>query len=99
MSSQLRVAIVLLWLVSIGGTLGFVYLEGYTLIEAFYMTVITVSTVGYGEVRPLTESGRLFTAVLILFGFGAVAFAGHAFVESIVVSTVSGSSVRKLPHR
>ena len=95
MSSQLRVAIVLLWLVSIGGTLGFVYLEGYTLIEAFYMTVITVSTVGYGEVRPLTESGRLFTAVLILFGFGAVAFAGHAFVESIVVSTVSGSSVRK----
>lgn len=43
------------------GTLGYVSLEGYTPLEAFYMTAITLTTTGFGEVRPLSNSGRHFS--------------------------------------
>jgi voltage-gated potassium channel len=57
------------------GVLGFMVIETYNLIEAFYMTVITVSTVGFGEVRPLSLEGRIFTSFLIIFSFGIFAYA------------------------
>ncbi len=59
-------------------------LEGFTLWEGFYMTIITISTVGYGEVHKLDGAGQLFTVFLILIGFIAIAFAGRAVVESIL---------------
>jgi len=61
------------------GTLGYYYIEGtWTLFESFYMTVISITTVGYGETKPLTDAGRAFTIVLIFIGIGtAVNFAGH----------------------
>ncbi len=52
------------------GTLGFYGIEGWPLFDAFYMTVITLSTVGYGEVHPLTPHGRLFAVALIFLGVG-----------------------------
>lgn len=52
------------------GTMGFMYLEGLSLLDAVYLTVTTVSTVGYGDVIPVTYYGRIFTLVLILFGVG-----------------------------
>lgn len=66
------------------GTGGYILLEGYTPLEAVYMAVITITTVGYGEVYPLTENGRIFTIFLLLFGVGSLAFAAHAFIESMV---------------
>ena len=48
------------------GSVGFVWIEGYTWVEALYMTVITVSTVGFGEVREFSEQFMLFTTFLIL---------------------------------
>lgn len=51
-----------------GGTAGFMFLEDMDPLNALYMTVITLSTVGFGEVRPLHASGRLFVIVLIVFG-------------------------------
>ena len=48
------------------------------------MTVITISTVGFGEIHPLSEPGRVFTIFLILFGVGSLAFAAHAFTESMI---------------
>ena len=56
----------MLMLTIIFGTVGFVIIEGYTWLEALYMAVTTISTVGFGEVRPLSEMGRIFTIVLIL---------------------------------
>ncbi len=50
------------------GTIGYVIIEGYALLDAIYMTFITFSTVGFGEVRPLGVPGRVFTILLILFG-------------------------------
>lgn len=49
-------------------------IEGYSPIEAFYMTVITISTVGFTEVRPLSDTGRIFTAFLILTSIGTFTY-------------------------
>lgn len=56
------------------GTVGYVFIERWTPIESFYMTIITLSTVGFQEVRPLSENGRVFTAFLILVGIGTVGY-------------------------
>lgn len=71
------------------GTVGYTVLEDYSLLDAFYMTVITISTVGFGEIHTLSEAGRLFTIFLILFGFGSIGFLAHAFTEAIVEKATS----------
>jgi voltage-gated potassium channel len=69
------------------GTLGYRFIETeYDLLDALYMTVITLATIGYGETHPLSDAGRIFTIFLILgglFGFG------YCYTE-IVRSIVSG---------
>jgi voltage-gated potassium channel len=55
-----------------GGTLGYAFLEGWDLFDSFYMTIITLTTVGFGEVHPLSAVGRLFTVVLMIGGVGTV---------------------------
>ena len=54
------IAICLLFLVIVVGTVGFVYLEGLSLFDAFYMTIVTITTVGYGDIIPHTFYGRIF---------------------------------------
>ena len=61
--------------VHVVGTLGYALIEGWTLWDAFYMTVITVTTVGYGEVHPLSHAGQAFTVVILLTGVGAFFYA------------------------
>ncbi len=56
------------------GTIGYIYLEDYSWMDAFYMTVITVSTVGFGEISPLHPMGKLFTSLLIITTFGTFAY-------------------------
>lgn len=68
----------------IGGTLGYWLIEGWSPLDSLYMTVITVSTVGFGELRPLSPAGKLFTAALILFGVGALAYAASKTTESLL---------------
>lgn len=51
------------------GYLGYVIIEGYSPINAIYMIVTTFSMVGYGEIQPLSDTGRIFTMILILAGF------------------------------
>ncbi len=53
---------------------GFMIIEGYSLADAFYMTIITVSTVGFGEVKPLSGTGRIFTSFIIITSFGLFAY-------------------------
>ncbi|PID29689.1 MAG: hypothetical protein CR982_02095 [Candidatus Cloacimonadota bacterium] len=62
------------------GTLGFYYLEKYSIIESFYMTVITISTVGYGVIKPLSEWGMMFVSILIILGIG---FFGYVATNTI----------------
>ncbi len=56
------------------GTAGYMAISDFPFIDALYMTIITLTTVGYGEVRPLETGGRLFTMVLIFMGAGFVAY-------------------------
>ena len=68
--SRLVAALTVLFGVSVLGTLGYMALEGAGLADSFYMTIITISTVGYQEVFPLSETGRVFTAFIIVGGVG-----------------------------
>jgi voltage-gated potassium channel len=54
----------------IAGTLGYMLIERWSFIDALFMTVTTLTTVGYGEVRPLDTAGRIYTMILLLFGVG-----------------------------
>ena len=60
------------------------WIEGYSLLEAIYMTVITVSTVGFGEVRSLSNWGMLFTAILIVSSIGTFTFAATAVTQFFI---------------
>jgi voltage-gated potassium channel len=52
------------------GTVGYMLIENWSLLDSLYMTVITLSTIGYGEVHAVSQSGRIFTLVLIVLGVG-----------------------------
>jgi len=60
--------LVFMLLVVAGGAVWFALVEGYSIVDALYMTIITISTVGFKEVHPLDASGRMFTVLLIIFG-------------------------------
>ncbi len=66
------------------GTLGYVIIDGYEWFNAFYMTVITVATVGYSEIEPLSFGGRLFTSFLIITSFGTFAYAVSSITKFVV---------------
>lgn len=68
----LQLSLLLVVLLIAIGIVGYMLLEGMTVVEAFYMTIITISTVGFGEVRPLSPGGRVFTSLLILLGLATV---------------------------
>ena len=72
------------------GTIGFKVIEDWNLLDSFYMTVITVSTVGYDEVHPLSQTGRGFAAVLIILGVGATFYALMLFFELLVEGQIRG---------
>lgn len=74
MGRRITIIIVLSLFLMGFGTTGYMLIQGFSLVEALYMTVITLSSVGFTEVRPLDDRGRLFTIVLILMGVSFVAF-------------------------
>lgn len=62
---------------------GYMMLEGYSLQDALFMSVITISTVGYGEVQPLTEAGRVFTTFYIVINLGIFAYVVSVFTAYV----------------
>ena len=71
-------------LIVTGGTLGFVWIEHYTPFDAFYMTLITISTVGYAELHPLSFYGRIFNSFLIFFGVTIMLLAVGGMTQVII---------------
>jgi len=71
----LTVTFGLLVVVTLGGTIGYIAIEGWGLLDAFYMTVISLTSVGFGEVHPLSPVGKLFTVLVILGGVAVIAVA------------------------
>jgi len=72
---RLRFALLLPVLVVSGGTAGYMIIEGWDFLDALYMTVLTISTVGYGEVHPLSVTGKFLSIIIILLGVGSVGLA------------------------
>jgi len=79
-----RLAGALLVAILAGGTAGYMLIEGWNVWDAFYMTVTTVVTVGFGEIHPLSTAGRMFTVALIFSGVGT-AFYTATLVATIIV--------------
>ena len=97
--------LVLVWAVAqiLLGTLVFRWLEGWSTINALYFSVVTLATVGFGDLHPTTDVAKLFTIVYILFGLGVIA----AFISEITqhrvrvvteLTTHGSTAVRGLAH-
>lgn len=84
--SKVYYALGIILLIVVVGTVGFSWFEHWTIAEAFYMTIITIATVGFEEVHPLSDGGRMFTVFLILTSFGTFAFA----ISAITTYVASG---------
>lgn len=82
-----NIFIPLSFLVIISGTVGYRIIEGYTWLDAFYMTCITVATVGFREVRELSPVGKLFTVGLIVAGLSTVVIAATRIGEDMITLT------------
>lgn len=74
-STKVYYPFILLAVIFLIGIGGYMLIEGYNFEDAIYMTVITISTVGFSEVKPLSSAGRMFTVALILTSFGTFAYA------------------------
>src|ERR1700733_2131420 len=78
------IALAILLLITAAGTAGYVVIEGMSLIDALYMSVMTISTVGFGEVKPLSPVGRLFTIGLIVTGVGTALYVFTVGAELLI---------------
>jgi len=94
LASPARLPVVALVISLVYGTVGFIVLEGFSPLNALYMTVTTLTTVGFGEIEPLGPGGRLFTISLIAVGFTA-AFTLLAILTSLVASGQLGRSLSR----
>jgi len=68
----------------ITGTVGFTLIDHYPVFDAFYMTLTTLTTVGYGEIHPLSYAGRVFNSCLIFFGVTTIFIAIGAMTQTII---------------
>lgn len=84
LKNKFYLAIILLTSLLCIGILGYRTIAGYNWVDALYMTVITIATVGYGEVTPLDDSAKLFTVFLILTSIAIIAFSLSVITEYIV---------------
>lgn len=85
-----RRAAVMLVAVLLGGTVGYMVIEGWNLLDSLYMTVITVATVGFREVHPLSEAGHWFTIFLVFAGVGGIAYSIGTIAEFMVEGHLLG---------
>ena len=72
------------------GTIGYWLLEDWGWVESLYQSVITISTVGFGEVRPLSDGSRIFTIALILLGVGAFTYTFSTFADYLITGELQG---------
>ena len=95
MFRRFGVSIGILFFLLVAGTAGYKLLEGWTWLDALYMTVITFTTVGYQEVQPLSTPGRIFNIFLIVGGVAAMLYFLSALMSHIVEEEVFAAFVRR----
>ncbi|TVM34042.1 potassium channel family protein [Oceanidesulfovibrio marinus] len=97
-ADRLRFAVfatVLLVLV-VAGCIGFMLVEGLNAVDALYFTIVTMSTVGYGDIHPISQAGKLLAVVMILAGGGAFIGVGASAAEMILTRHERKSRMDKL---
>src|SRR5215469_16996427 len=80
------------------GTAGFVLIDHYPVFDAFYMTLTTMTTVGYGEVHPLSRAGRIFDSFLIVVGVTTL-FVGFGAMTQTIIELELGEVLGKRRNR
>ena len=93
--TKIYTAVFLLVVILLIGVSGYKLISGYSLIDALYMTVITMTTVGFGEVVPLDDQSKIFTIFLILASVVIVGYALSVITEYIL----SKDHIEELKHR
>jgi len=88
-NKEVIIAGLLLLLVIVIGVIGYMQIDDYHFVNALYMTVITVSTVGYGEVKELSDTGKLFTSGLILASLVVLGYAISVLTQKLIHSQLS----------
>ncbi len=84
---NLRNAILVLFLIILTGTSGFMLIEGWNFPDSLYMTIITITTTGFEEVHQLSTEGEIFTLILLLVSFGTVIYIGSMGIQILIEST------------
>lgn len=79
----------MLALIFIVGVLGYMAIEKYNFLEASYMTTITVTTVGFSEVKPLSDAGRIFTIFMLITSLGTFAFAITRITQFVISGEIN----------
>ena len=92
---RLKLGIAGLASVIVAGTIGYRWIEGWPWLSSLYMTVITISTVGFKEVADLSDLARFFTILLIFSGIGSIAVVGSSAVEWMIEQHASHSGRRR----
>jgi len=96
---RLLITTIGLFLILAIGTLGFVFIEKWSILESLYMTVITIATVGFNEVHPLSPSGRIFCIFLIIGGAGILLSAVSTMTAFLVEGELTDIIRRKKMER
>ena len=81
---HLVISSILLILIILFGTVGYMTIEGWSLVDSIYMTIITLTTVGFGEVHQISELGRLYTIIVIFLGGSFFVYVAGAIVQFMV---------------
>ncbi|OAB81783.1 potassium channel family protein [Cochleicola gelatinilyticus] len=93
--SKLYGSLFLLLVVFLGGVIGFKFISSYSWVDALYMTVITITTVGFGEVQPLSPTEKIFTSVFIVCSIFIVGYAISTITEHILSKNNIGNLRQK----
>jgi voltage-gated potassium channel len=100
LTSKLKIALLILFTVFIVGTIGFHSIEKWSFIDSFYVTITTLSTVGYGDFTPRTAEGKFFTVFIIIFGVGTMFYSlvlmAETFVEARLRSLLGRGKLEKI---
>lgn len=98
--AKLKIAILVLLAIFIIGTIGFHFIEKWSLIDSFYASITTLSTVGYGDFAPSTTVGKLFAVFIIIFGVGMMFYSlvlvAETFIEARLRNLLGRGKLEKI---
>ena len=79
-----RLPLVLVQVIMMIGTIGYIVIDDFPILDAIYQTGITFTTVGFGEIKPISDAGRFFTVTLIIFGFALFTLSTAVLIDAVV---------------